>query len=312
MKRMKWRWMALVAVLLLGLQARAVDYDLNGDGVVDQNDYELLAARIIDKSAAYDAKYDLDGNQLIDAVDANLLLNMMKHTLVYDVNGVKFEMVEVEGGTFMMGATEEQGEDVTRFELPVHQVTVSSYKIGQTLVTQALWEAVLGQEANESYVKGDELPIVMVTWDDCQTFIKKLNKMTGATFRMPTEAEWEFAARGGNKSKGYRYAGSNNVDEVAWHANNSDIMLHPVATKNPNELGLYDMSGNAWEWCNDWFDGYKTVDQIDPQGPSESPYSTKALRGGSVGDDETICRISNRKSYYPASRNSTIGFRLAQ
>ncbi|MBR1804529.1 MAG: formylglycine-generating enzyme family protein [Muribaculaceae bacterium] len=236
----------------------------------------------------------------------------MKHSLVYDVNGIKFEMVEVEGGTFMMGATEEQGEDVTRFELPVHQVTLSDFSICKTVVTQALWEAVMGKDQNESPMKGDKYPIVFVTWENAQAFISKLNKLTGATFRLPTEAEWEFAARGGKKSKGYMYAGSNNVDEVAWYKLNSNNELKNVATKLPNELGLYDMSGDVWEWCEDWFAGYKEADLVDPHGPSASPVSTRAIRGGEISDDATCCRIAYRKSYYPGSRSATIGFRLAQ
>jgi formylglycine-generating enzyme required for sulfatase activity len=174
----------------------------------------------------------------------------------FTVNGVSFTMVKVDGGTFKMGATSEQGSDAEEDEKPAHSVTLSSYWIGQTEVTKALWNAVMG--TNPSLSKGDELPVENVSWKDCQKFIKKLNQLTGETFRLPTEAEWEYAARGGNKSKGYKYSGSNDLGTVAWSSNNSLPKTHPVATKQPNELGIYDMSGNVYEWCNDYYDSYSS------------------------------------------------------
>ena len=154
----------------------------------------------------------------------------------YTVNGVSFEMVRVEGGTFTMGATEKQGDGAYDWEKPAHKVTLSGYSIGRTPVTQALWEAVMGN--NPSRFKGKNRPVERVNWDDCQEFVKRLNAKTGGSFRLPTEAEWEYAARGGSKSKGYKYSGSNNIDEVAWYYDNSDDETHEVATKNPNELGI--------------------------------------------------------------------------
>lgn len=163
------------------------------------------------------------------------------------VNGIKYNMVWVDGGTFRMGATSEQGSDADSDadsdEKPVHSVTLSSYYIGKTEVTQALWKAVMG--SNPSYFEGDDLPVEQVSWDDCQEFIRKLNSLTGQNFRLPTEAEWEFACRGGNNSRGYKYSGSNYIDNVAWNWDNSGKKTHPVATKSPNELGIYDMSGNV-------------------------------------------------------------------
>ncbi len=230
-------------------------------------------------------------------------------TRSFTVNGVTFTMVTVEGGTFTMDATEEQGSDVWDYEEPAHQVTLSSFSIGQTEVTQALWLAVMGK--NPSKYKGDKRPVEQVSWEDCQKFIKKLNKMTGQHFRLPTEAEWEYAARGGNKSKGYKYSGSDDLRSVAWYDGNSGSATHDVATKAPNELGLYDMSGNVWEWCQDWYDSeyYKNSPSSNPSGPSSG--SKRVLRSGSWYNDATICRVANRSNYSPTDRFNSSGFRLA-
>lgn len=193
------------------------------------------------------------------------------------VNGIKYNMVWVDGGTFRMGATSEQGSDAYSDEKPVHSVTMSSYYIGKTEVTQALWKAVMG--SNPSEFKGDNWPVESVSWNDCQAFIRKLNALTGQNFRLPTEAEWEFACRGGNNSRGYKYSGSNYIDNVAWYDGNSGDKTHPVATKSPNELGIYDMSGNVWEWCADWYGDYSSGRQTNPKGPYGGSY--RVSRGGS-------------------------------
>ena len=224
------------------------------------------------------------------------------------VGNVQFEMVYVEGGTFRMGATEEQGEDAYDDENPVHRVTLSSYLIGKHEVTQALWEEVMG--SNPSYNKqGGDYPVEHVSWDDCQEFIGKLNARTGMQFRLPTEAEWEYAARGGDRSKGYKYAGSGNLDEVGWYGGNSGKHTHPVGEKKPNELGLYDMSGNVWEWCQDWYGDYTDEAQTNPTGPQSG--GIRVLRGGSYWYLARDCRVSNRLiSFDPGSRFDVSGLRL--
>ena len=224
----------------------------------------------------------------------------------FTVNGVSFQMVEVRGGTFTMGATSEQG-DANDDEKPTHEVTLSDYYIGKTEVTQALWEAVMGN--NPSYFQGKSLPVENISWNDCKTFIVKLNALTGKTFRMPTEAEWEYAARGGSKSRGYKYSGSNRLGDVAWYYDNSDLKTHEVGTKSPNELGLYDMNGNVWEWCSDWYGDYSSASQTNPKGPDSG--TNRVYRGGSLCDDASICRCSGHRSDSdPGNRFSTLGLRL--
>ncbi len=227
---------------------------------------------------------------------------------VYTVNGVSFKMISVEGGTFTMGATAEQGSDASNDEKPKHQVTLSSYAIGETEVTQELWLAVMG--SNPSYYSGKQLPVEEVSWNDCQTFITKLNQLTGANFRLPTEAEWEFAARGGHKTLGYKYAGSNTIGDVAWYDSNSSSKTHSVAQKQPNELGLYDMSGNVSEWCQDWYDSYSSAAQTNPTGPASS--FARVSRGGEFVLSEKACRVSSRACAGPESAFNFVGLRLAQ
>lgn len=222
------------------------------------------------------------------------------------VNGIKYNMVWVDGGTFRMGATSEQGSEISD-EKPVHSVTLSGYYIGKTEVTQALWQAVMG--SNPSYFEGDDLPVEQVSWDDCQEFIRKLNSMTGQNFRLPTEAEWEFACRGGNNSRGYKYSGSNYIDNVAWYDGNSGDKTHPVATKSPNELGIYDMSGNVWEWCADWYGDYSSGRQTNPKGPYDGSF--RVNRGGCWFNYARNCRSSIRCDDYPTYRDDILGLRLA-
>ena len=236
----------------------------------------------------------------------------------FTVNGVWFTMVAVQGGTFTMGATSEQGSDEWDDEKPAHRVTLSNYYIGETEVTQELWQAVMG--SNPSYFKGNKRPVENVSWDDCQTFITKLNNLTGQRFRLPTEAEWEFAARGGNSSRGYKYSGSNTLGNVAWYRDNAcdgltvnspDYGTHNVATKSPNELSIYDMSGNVWEWCQDWYNKnyYANSPQSNPQGSSSG--SHRVDRGGSWNFNARDCRVASRHYDYPDSRGYGLGFRLA-
>lgn len=225
---------------------------------------------------------------------------------VFKVGGVEFKMIRVEGGSFMMGSPDSDSDAYER-EKPQHRVTLSDYYIGETQVTQALWKAVMGK--NLSCYKGANNPVDMVSWEDCQEFIKKLNQQTGLTFTLPTEAQWEYAARGGNKSKGYKYAGSNNIEDVAWYGDNSGGKSHPVKQKKANELGLYDMSGNVWEWCQDRYGNYNSSAQTNATGPVTG--SGRMLRGGCWGSGAGICCVAYRINRRPVHRYISYGFRLS-
>jgi len=232
-------------------------------------------------------------------------------------------MIAVEGGTFTMGATDEQGNFAYDYHArPVHQVTLSSYCISETEVTQALWLAVMGSNpslfsSNYYFTENLQRPVESVAWDDCQTFIAKLNQLTGKNFRLPTEAEWEYAARGGNKSQGYKYAGSNNIDDVAWCWDNIPSQTYgaegygtqTVATKAPNELGLYDMNGNVLEWCQDWYGDYTSEAQNNPTGPASG--SHRICRGGCWSNYAIYSRVSYRVSREQSVHDHTVGLRLA-
>ena len=223
------------------------------------------------------------------------------------IQNIVNNMVYVEGGTFTMGATSEQGSDAASDEKPAHQVTLSSFSIGKYEVTQEEWEAVMG--SNPSHFKGALLPVEEVSWNDCQEFIRKLNAMTGKRFRLPTEAEWEYSARGGNRSRGYKYAGGNVLDNVAWYDSNSGNKTHDVGQKSPNELGLYDMSGNVGEWCNDWHGSYGSSLQSNPVGSPSG--SDRVCRGGSMNNLKWSCRLSYRDRYVPDTSRISLGLRLA-
>ncbi len=263
------------------------------------------------------ADYDLNGNGTVgDTQSSGDIVMQCPQTQTFTVNGVSFTMIAVEGGTFTMGATPEQGGDSSDGEYPAHQVTLRSFSIGQTEVTQALWQAVMG--SNPSGFRGDlQRPVEMVNWDDCQRFISTLNELTGQHFRLPTEAEWEYAARGGNLSQGYKYSGSNDIGDVAWYFDNSFAMgscspcfgPNPVAMKVPNELGLYDMCGNVMEWCQDWYSPYNSDAQTDPAGPASGTF--RVFRGGSWYFDKIFCRVPERGCYTPSDTEDDIGMRLA-
>jgi formylglycine-generating enzyme required for sulfatase activity len=217
-------------------------------------------------------------------------------------------MVSVQGGTFTMGCTPEQGGECDDDEKPAHSVTVGNFQIGKYEVTQGLWKRVMGN--NPSIFEGDDLlPVENVSWNDVQEFIAKLNEQTKKKYRLPTEAEWEYAARGGNKSKGNKYSGSNNINDVAWYNRNSRSRMQAVGTKSANELGIYDMSGNVWEWVSDWYGEYSSSAQTNPAGPSSGSY--RVNRGGSWGFNAEHCRVSFRDFNGPIYRPYSIGFRLA-
>lgn len=239
-------------------------------------------------------------------------LSDVKVERTFTVGGVMFKMKLVEAGTFQMGGTEYD------WEQPIHSVTITkNYYIGETEVTQALWKAVTGNSPTTdgsawttTYGLGDNYPAYYINYEDVQSFITKLNSMTGETFRMPTEAEWEFAARGGNKSKGYTYSGSNTIGYVAWYTSNSS-KTNIVKTKAANELGIYDMSGNVWEWCSDWYSSsyYSSSPQNDPTGPTTG--TGLVLRGGGWVNLASFCRCAYRSNNAPSNRSFNFGFRLA-
>jgi formylglycine-generating enzyme required for sulfatase activity len=228
-------------------------------------------------------------------------------------------MVFVKGGSMNLGCNSGSGSFGGN-EKPIHNVTLSDYYMGETEVTQALWKAVMGYGNNPSNWKGDQLPVEIVSWNDCERFVSLLNNLlagqlpNGYSFSLPSEAQWEYAARGGQKSSGNTYAGSSNVGSVAWYDGNSNSRTHEVKQKNPNELGLYDMSGNVCEWCEDWYDYYwysynkKWTDPVNKFGTSSDGH---VLRGGSWRGEASYSRVSCRANSSPSFRNSHIGFRLA-
>ena len=216
-------------------------------------------------------------------------------------------MVKIVGGTFNMGATSDPYIYSSNDEKPAHQVKLSSFSIGRYEVTQEEWEIVMGN--NPSHFKGTKRPVENVSWNDCQEFISKLNALTGMNFRLPTEAEWEFVANDPLSFWRYKYAGGNNIVSVAWYKENSDGMTHPVGQKSPNDYGIYDMSGNVWEWCNDYWGKYSTSFQVNPKGPTSSKY--RVIRGGSWRNQDSSCRVTYRFYNLPYYKDCSVGFRLA-
>jgi formylglycine-generating enzyme required for sulfatase activity len=216
-------------------------------------------------------------------------------------------MVRVESGTFQMGSDDELA---AADEVPVHAVTLSSYRINKFTVTQKQWRVLMGTDLgwNSNYGVGDNLPTTHVTYADCKAFLTELNWLSGLNFRLPTEAEWEYAARGGKKAHGCRYSGKNKAGGVAWFVDNSGNKTHNVKGKTKNELGLYDMSGNVWEWCADWYGNYAPGSYVDPQGPAEGTY--RVLRGGCWNSNDWYCRVSNRSFNNPDYAGNGYGFRL--
>lgn len=245
--------------------------------------------------------------------------NPEKQTITVQNNGmtVSFDMIYVQGGEFWMGATSEQSKAAYDDEMPSHRVAVSDYCIGKTEVTQALWFAVMGESPSQDedkwsddYGLGDDFPAYYISWNQISYFITKLNGLTGKKFRLPTEAEWEYAARGGAKSQKFKFSGSNTIKNVAWYVDNSQPVAHKVALKTPNELGLYDMSGNLFEWCSDWHDEnyYKSSPVDNPKGPQDG--YMKVLRGGSMNMSASGCRVSYRYSNDPGDVYYRNGLRL--
>ena len=290
--------------------------DVNGDKLVNMDDLAVMINYLLtDDATGIDMTgADLTGDISVGMDDLALLINCLltnstpgtvgeaQHKFL--ISGVPFTMVNVDGGTFMMGNANISSSR------PVHQVNLSGYSIGQTEVTQALWKTVM--RSNPSYFTGDlNRPVENVNWNECQDFVNMMKRLTGMNFRLPTEAEWEFAARGGNKSQGFDYAGSNNLDDVGWYLDNSDDTTHPVATKAPNELGLYDMTGNVFEWCQDWWGAYSSAAQVNPQGPAEG--SERVCRSAGFNRSGTYNWFYNtgRTCDYPDQKANDTGLRLA-
>ncbi|MDB5281463.1 MAG: Sulphatase-modifying factor protein [Bacteroidota bacterium] len=224
---------------------------------------------------------------------------------------IEANMVNVSGGSITMGCDNPQDTDCYYWEKPAHMITVSNFYISKYPVTQRQWEAIVGINPFSSKYCPD-CPVENVSWYDTQIFFSKLNQMTGKEYRLPTEAEWEYAAKGGAKTKEFKYAGSNNPDEVGWNGNNSNKQTHPVGTKKPNELGLYDMSGNVWQWCSDWFNEkyYTKSPVLNPEGPKRAEY--RVCRGGSWWSDPADTRTINRDRYPADARDDDVGFRIAR
>jgi len=309
--------------------------DVNCDGFVNIADVTNLIDYILGTHSAVTNNANADTNRdgMIGIADVTAIIDYILNGGVwpwepasetFTVNGVTFKMVTVEGGTFTMGATPEQDSDANSNEKPDHEVTVSSYYIGETEVPQELWQAVMGSNpsyfsSSNTYAENLQRPVESVSWEDCQAFIAKLNQLAGKQFRLPTEAEWEFAARGGNRSQGYKYAGSNTIDDVAWYWHNipSSIIqtegfgTQTVATKAPNELGLYDMSGNVCEWCQDRYGDYTSEEQTNPTGLAWGTF--RVNRGGSWGGHSNYCRVSCRLKNLTTDTdaNYNLGLRLA-
>jgi len=308
--------LAFCALLPFSSRAITLPGDVNNDNQVNITDVTELITLLINGNvtdAATITAADMNGNGQLDIADVTTLINLLingtpaavQKTLT--VNGVSFTMIAVEGGTFTMGATAEEGNYARRNEYPAHEVTLSGYYIAQTEVTWELWLAVTG--GDPSNFDGDlQSPVVDVTLFDCAKFVDKLTELTGKVFRMPTEAEWEFAARGGNGAIRYRYAGSDDIDQVAWYADNSGGTVHAVATKAPNRLGIYDMSGNVLEWCQDWYYIYNEEPQTNPVGP-ESGYSN-VIRGGAWDYNAGACHVTYRVGKDPHEMGPNLGLRM--
>ena len=296
--------------------------DVNIDGYVNISDVTSLINHLLGgQDMINEVNADTNNDGKINISDVTRLINYLLggdeldpkeeddvNSETFTVNGVMFKMMKVEGGSFMMGCSTEQDSNALPEEMPVHLVTLSTYYIGQTEVTQELWQAVMGD--NPSHFKADsQQPVENVTWNRCQEFITRLNELTGKSFRLPTEAEWEFAARGGNLSSGYTYAGSNDINEVGWFSGNSENTTHVVGLKKANELGLFDMTGNVCEWCYDRFGYYTEEHQTDPTGPETG--SSKMHRGGCWQYFDYNCRVTRRNYFAPGAIRNYMGLRLA-
>lgn len=348
MRRIVWIWMMLCAMCLQAQTVTNVVARQVGNTVEISYDLDMAATVSLllsqDGGATYSATPKsvvgdvgntspghkrMVWNLLADGSDWDVerarfkVVAQKTDKITFTLKDVSFVMIAVEGGTFTMGATSEQGSDAKSDESPTHQVTLSEYYIGQTEVTQGLWKAVMETTVRQQRDKanpdwsingeGDNYPMYYINWEECQGFIYKLNtilssQLGGKHFALPTEAQWEYAARGGKKSKGYKYSGSSSIGTVAWYKDNSGNSSHPVASKNPNELGIYDMCGNVEEWCQDRWGIYSSSSQTNPTGASSG--SSFLHRGGCWSFEAKSCRVTNRISNPPTDRFNGMGLRL--
>lgn len=307
--------LSILVVLLCGVVLyMALSSDDKGNARVEQSRVEV--AEVVEETPAPETAAPVTDEPVAVVIEEPEPESVVFNNRTFTVNGVAFNMVAVDGGTFMMGATLEQ-ENAYNDEKPLHTVTVDSYYMGETEVTQELWNAVMGN--NTSYFAGNnQFPVESVSYNDCLQFINSLNDILadelpdGCRFRLPTEAEWEFAARGGNASfVAHKYSGGNEIDQVAWYDANSNSSPSEVKKKTPNKLGLYDMSGNVYEWCSDWYsaDYYKNSPLKNPQGPASGVQHV--IRGGSWDLQSKYSRISLRNYASPGARGYSNGLRLA-
>ena len=283
-----------------------VVWHTSANATIERNTGKTTDGTLVDEFMSSLTDLNLNTKYFVRAYATNELGTVYGNEKSFTTTLAIEDMIFVEGGTFQMGSTSGWSD-----QSPVHSVTLSSFEIGKFEVTQALWKAVM-DGANPSYNKGDNLPVENVSWFDVQIFLTNLNQLTGKIYRLPTEAEWEFASRGGNSSNGYTYAGSNTVWDVAWFSGNT-ISSHEIGGKQANELGIYDMSGNVEEWCSDWRGSsyYSISPTVNPQGPSSDPDYIRVLRGGSYQSSGN-CKVAFRGGTYPTDKNSSIGFRLVR
>lgn len=248
------------------------------------------------------------GTNSVSAKTKNTIPDSLQ-VLRFEVNDIPFSMQRIENGVFLMGGTREQHHERLSTDLPTHTVALNAYYISHTEVTQSLWKAVMPEWEIMDELNNPNYPITDVSWYDCQVFIHRLDSITGMPFRLPTEAEWEFAARGGNETQGFRFAGGNILDSVSWGLSNGGFRKHTVGLKKPNELGLYDMTGNVSEWCSDWYAPYYIGTEPNPKGPITG--DNKIVRGGSFDNCQANSHISYRHYQRPEESTQYCGLRLA-
>ena len=320
--------------LPMAAQGSAERGDVNSDGTVTIQDVTVLISYLLngDEATVNRSAADVNMDGVVNIKDVTELISYLLNgeltppyepeyktiTVGSGTSAVTFRMLLVEGGTFQMGARE--GDPYVRpWENPVHEVTLSDYYIAEFEVTQALWRAVMGTSSSNNpswfcstngYTNDYQRPAESMTYSQVTSFITKIKQKTGMTFRLPTEAEWEFAARGGKWSRGYLYIGGDDVYEVAWHSDNSGEITHPVGSKTPNELGLYDMGGNVEEWCSDWYGLYSESPQVNPTGVSSSSTSSRVIRGGSWDQAYRMCRPTQRHDANVNFKSAHTGMRL--